>query len=139
MADDMLAQGRLHSDIAKSLPASSPITADQAYNIALYAGSGIAVIVGVIIGVILGAIYGALFNRLPGRTDLTKALALGIIFWILDGMLLGLGNLSYGGVYYAEHVVETLVLALVFSYLLAVFYKRFSPPAEVPTQTTPKM
>ena len=127
------------SGIQGSLPANSPITADQAYNIALYAGSGLAVIVGIIIGVILGVIYGALFNRLPGRTDLTKALVLGIIFWLLDGVLLGLSNLTYGGAYYAEHVVETLVLALIFSYLLATFYKRFSPPPEIPAQTTPTM
>lgn len=123
------------NSIASSLPTNSSITATQAYNIALYAGSVLAVIVGIILGVILGAIYGALFNRLPGKTDLAKALALGIIFWLFDGVLLGLDNLTYGVVYFTEHVIETLLVALVFSYLLATFYKRFSPPVEATGQT----
>ena len=117
--------------ITKALPANSPITAAEAYPIFLAESTVIAIVLGVIFGVILGAIYGALFDRLPGKTGLVKAMVLGLIFWLLDGVLVGLAYLNYGGLFYGERVVGGLVIALFFGYLLARFYRRFSPQAVV--------
>jgi len=122
--------------IASALPQNSPITADETYQIALVVGPAFAVIAGVVVGVIFGVIYGALFNRLPGKSDLTKAVVLGLIFWLLISVLGGLGDLNYGVLYYGGGVVEGLVVALFFSYLLARFYRRFSPKPEQLPQTT---
>jgi ABC-type antimicrobial peptide transport system permease subunit len=65
-----------------------------------------------------------------------KALVLGLIYWFLLSVLGGLGDLSYGLLYYGGSVVEGLVVALVFSYLLAWFFRRLSPKEPAMAGTT---
>ena len=121
------------STIAGKLPASTTLTANQVFDIALLVTPVIVVIGGVIGGLILGAIYGWLFEKIPGGKALNKGMIFGIILWFLLSVLLGIGNLQDGVGYYLAQLGSGLFTALLFGLLLGYFYGRFSAPKELPT------
>lgn len=113
----------------EALPPDLPITAEQLYNMTVLLGAIMVVILGVVVGVILGAVYGWAYEKIPGRKSIYKGLIFGVILWIIFNVLLGLGNLQYGTIYFISNLAWGLVVSLIFGALLGVFYNKFTPKA----------
>ena len=109
------------SAIRESLPHNLPITAEQLFEFALILLPILAILFGLVTGIILGAIYGWGYEKIPGGNSVYKGLVIGVIFWIISFVLVGLGNLQYGTAYVIVSLAWSLVIALVFGALLGVF------------------
>lgn len=117
------------SAIEKGLPPDPSITAEQVYEFVLLFGAVFMVIIGVVVGVILGAVYGWAYEKIPGGNSVYKGLIIGVIFWVIFDVLLGIGSLQYGSFYTTLNLVWSLVISLVFGALLGIFYNNFTPKA----------
>ena len=115
------------SAIRASLPLDSPITAEQLFDFVLVLSPIFVILLGLVVGVILGVLYGWGYEKIPGRNSIYKGLVIGVIFWIIFFVLLGLGNLQYGISYFMVNLTWDLVISLVFGVLLGVFYDKFTP------------
>jgi len=115
------------SVIGESLPQDFPITAEQLFEFTLILVPIFAILFGLVVGVILGVIYGWGYEKIPGGNAVYKGLIIGVIFWIIFFVLLGLGNLQYGAPYFMVSLAWNLVISLVFGALLGVFYDKFTP------------
>jgi len=134
----LLMKDEIISGIEASLPAGSPFTPQQLFDLVLIMVPIFAIIGGLIAGLILGAIYAWTYNKIPGKTPFLKGLVYGAILWVIFGLLLGLSNLlQYGIIPYLMSVAETLVASMVFAALLGVFYGRFTPKVAVPPPVPP--
>jgi vacuolar-type H+-ATPase subunit I/STV1 len=123
------------SSIQNSLPANSPITANQVYQIALVIAPVAAVIVGILGGLLLGAIYGWVVERIPGGSFVIKGLFFGLVLWFIFSVLVGAANLEYGLLDYLSGLATGIVPAVVFGAILGYLYSRFLPkPEAAPAQ-----
>lgn len=114
-----------------SFISSNPVYSDRGitpqvlYNADKISGSAVALIGGIILGLILGFIYVHVKERLPGSSKILGGIILGLIMWITLGLVLGAAYAKeYGISYFEVYSGGSLIAALVFGYLLSVFYAR---------------
>jgi len=115
------------STIRESIPPDFSITAEQLFEFALILVPILMILFGLVIGVILGVVYGWGYEKIPGSNSVYKGLVIGVIFWAIFFVLLGLGNLQYATIYVMVNLAWNLVISLVFGVLLGVFYDKFTP------------
>ena len=115
------------SAIREGLPLDSPFTAEQLFESALIILPIFVILLGLVVGIILGLIYGWGYEKIPGGNSIYKGLVVGVIFWVIFFVLLGLGSLQYGTTYAVVSLAWNLVVSLIFGALLGVFYDKFTP------------
>lgn len=123
-------KAQILSTIQNGLPANSPLTPDQVYQLALDIAPIVAVVAGIVLGMVVGLVFGWRAESMPGRSYLAKGLSLGIMFWFLFSVLFGLGDLQYGVTIYLTGLATGIVPALIFGSLLGFLYGRFLPKSE---------
>jgi len=124
-----LFKAEIIAEIEKVLPPIGPLTPEEVYALATIMTPGFIFIAGVVGGLILGAIYGWSYEKIPGKAPLVKGLVFGFIAWIALYVLLGVGTLGYGTLFYASYVVSGLFVSIVFGVLLGAFYARLTAKA----------
>lgn len=113
------------------------ITAEQAFNIALYSIPAIEIIAGIIVGLILGIIFAYVEKSLPGSNARVKGIVFGVILWLLLGLLLNLGNLKeYGATYFALSAGGSLIASVIYGFIMGSLFQRWEitekPPVREP-------
>ena len=90
-------------------------------------------IIGAVIGVIFGLIYAALYDKLPGKTPIVKGLVIGMAYFVI-AILLGLvssaifaADIEISATVQGVDYIVNLLTALIFGYLLGVFWIKFEP------------
>ena len=113
------------SIIEASLPPNSPITAEQAYRLALMTGPIGAFIFGILLTVIIGTVFGVLYEKVPGSRGVTKGIFIGIALWVIS-LILNLQSLGMPGLPFT--LLTGLIISLLYGALLGTLYDRFSTP-----------
>ena len=113
------------STIEESLPPNTPVSAEEAYGLALMMAPIGAFIFGLLLAVIVGAIFGVLYERLPGGKGVSKGLFIGIALWVIS-LILNLRSTYMPTLWFS--LISGLVLSLVYGVLLGSLYDRFTTP-----------
>ena len=112
--------------------ASHGITAQELYNDIIIVEPIIFVIGGIIIGLIFGLIFAHVSKSLPGTTMTAKAMILGIVLFLILNVALGISDLrEYGAIFYGVSLIGGLVAAIIYSFVLAKLYARWSETNKV--------
>ncbi len=123
-------KGTIVAVLTKNLPANSPFTVQQLYDIVIIFTPAIAATAGIFGGLIIGAIYGRLFESIPGRTSVVKGVLVGALLWVILSVLADLNDLQYGLSVYLGDVGIGLFSAMLFGVLLGYFFGRFARPPD---------
>jgi len=113
------------SAIEASLPPNSPITAEQAYKLALMTGPIGAFIFGLILAIVIGTIFGVLYEKNPGSRGTSKGIFIGVALWVIS-LVLNLQSLRMPGFLFS--LLMGLIISLVYGALLGTLYDRLSIP-----------
>ncbi len=113
------------STIQESLPPNAPVSAEEAYNLALMMAPLGAFILGLLLAVVIGAIFGFLYERLPGGRGMSKGLFIGFALWVIS-VILNIRGMYMPTVWFS--LVSGLILSLIYGVLLGGLYDRFITP-----------
>lgn len=120
---------------SRNLP--TQVTAEEVFNIALYALPAVEIIAGIIVGLILGIVFAYVEKSLPGSSAKTKGIILGIILWVFLGILLNLSNLrEYGATYFGLSAGGSLIGSIVYGFILGALYEKWQK-SEMPVTDEP--
>ena len=113
------------STIEENLPPNTPVSAEQAYNLALMMAPIGAFIFGLLLAVIIGAIFGFLYERLPGGRGVSKGVFMGVALWVIS-LILNLRSMYMPTIWFS--LISGLILSLIYGVLLGGLYDRFVTP-----------
>lgn len=120
-------KGQIITTIHNALPAGSTLDASALANFAILLVPVIMIFGGLIGGLILGLIFAAVEDKYMKKQSLPmRGLIFGLILFVID-VALNLGSVNYGSGALVSGLGISLVGALIFGYLLGLFFQKFGP------------
>jgi hypothetical protein len=88
---------------------------------------------------IVGLLFGSSYRLLPGKYGITKGVLVGILVWLIMGLLffplLGLGAFAWGVGLGVQPALFSLAMVLTYSTVMGVVYAALNAKSHPPSET----